>query len=251
MKSNALYCQVHNYSLLISRWRKLSKILGLKMTKMLTFDGYPVYEVRSPCINQTQGIYLSAGIHGDEAGAVEGLTQWAEKKLERFKSLPLIIYPCLNPWGLKNNSRYSQNGEDLNRKWGGGTSHPLSFTIQERIAKMSFRVAINLHEDYDANGVYLYQLSRGQKLKNVGNEILESCGKFIDRDSRNFIEGRKAHNGILRPRPRNFAAHELPEALYLFRNHTHFSCTLETPSEFDLEARVAAHIKMIDTALKS
>ena len=63
------------------------------------------------------------------------------------------------------------------------------------------------------------------------------------------IEKRKVRDGIIRPRPRNFLADELPEALYLFQNHTDHSYTLETPSELDLGVRVNAQVRMIEAAL--
>ena len=148
------YARVHNYPDLLRRWRKISRAAGLKMSKIISSDGLPVYEVRSPALTQTNGIYLSAGIHGDEAAGVEGLARWAQVNLTQLSSLPLIFFPCLNPWGLIHNSRNSQSGDDLNRSWG-GSGNLLTSAVQNRIRGMSFQLSLNLHEDYEGNGVYL------------------------------------------------------------------------------------------------
>ena len=249
MKSFCSYARVHHYPDLLMRWRKISRAAGLKMSKIISSDGLPVYEVRSPALTRTNGIYLSAGIHGDEAAGVEGLTRWAEVNLTRLSKIPLIFFPCLNPWGLIHNSRNSQSGDDLNRNWG-GFGNRLTSAVQERIQGMSFQISLNLHEDYEGNGVYLYELTRGRSQPAQGEIILKSAAKIIAPDSRNLIEGRKARDGVIRPRPRNILPDEMPEALFLFKQHTDQSYTLETPSEFDLQRRTLAQIKMIHATLR-
>lgn len=249
MKKFFSYARVHHYPDLLRRWRKISRAAGLKMSKIISSDGLPVYEVRSPALAQTNGIYLSAGIHGDEAAGVEGLARWAEVNLTQLSTLPLIFFPCLNPWGLIHNSRNSQSGDDLNRSWG-GSGNLLTSAVQNRIRGMSFQLSLNLHEDYEGNGVYLYQLTRGRAQPAMGEIILKSAAKIIVPDSRNLIEGRKARDGIIRPRPRNILPDEMPEALFLFKQHTDQSYTLETPSEFDFQVRADAQFRMIHSALK-
>ena len=218
------------------------------MERVINLDGYWVYQVKSPALSQESGIYISAGIHGDEVGAVEGLLRWSEQKGGKLSALPLLLYPCLNPWGMVENSRYCKGGKDLNRLWGGEKS-VLTSAIQDRIKDMRFRLILNLHEDYDARGLYLYELIRGPSAHDRGEKILQRAESLIPRDTRDSIEGKKVRNGIIRPRPRNFLPDELPEALYLYRNHTDHSYTLETPSELDLGVRANAHVRMIDTAL--
>ena len=106
----------HNYSYLMRRWRALCKKAGLEFSRIGEADGYPCYEICSPVLFNDASVYLSAGIHGDEP-AVLGLLQWAENNVYVLSSLPLLIYPCLNPWGLENNSRLNRRGLDLNRVW--------------------------------------------------------------------------------------------------------------------------------------
>ena len=244
------FVNAHNYFELLKRWRVLCRKRGLKIERVINSDGYWVYQIKSPALFRQNGVYISAGIHGDEVGAVEGLLRWAEQKGPELASLPLLLYPCLNPSGMAGNSRYCQKGKDLNRMWGGDKNR-LTSAIQDRLRDMRFRLILNLHEDYDARGIYLYELIRGQGTNFRAEGILQRAEGLIHRDTRNSIEGKKARDGIIRPRPRNFLPDELPEALYLFRNHTDQSYTLETPSELDLEVRANTQVQMIDTALSS
>lgn len=248
MKKEIFVHRPHDYPGLIKRWKKIARVSRLKFSKVGEFDGFGVYEFRSPNLNQTDGIYMSAGIHGDEPGAVEGLTRWAEMNPDQLARIPVIIFPCLNPWGYSCNSRNSRAGDDLNRKWG-GDKHPMTSVIQSRIKRFSFRLALTLHEDYDGDGTYLYELIRGSGAEGFGAKILKSVHHIISPDSRNLIDGRKARDGIIRPRPRKIIPDEMPEALHLFKLHTNRSLTIETPSEFDFRIRAEAHLKMIASAL--
>jgi predicted deacylase len=63
----------HDYPLLISRWQALARTLGLAAQAYATVDAYELFYVRSPAWQPEGGLYLSAGLHGDEVGAVEGL----------------------------------------------------------------------------------------------------------------------------------------------------------------------------------
>ena len=114
MNYKGLY-RSHNYKFLIQRWRSVCRTSGLRISKVAEIDGFPCYEIYSPVLHSQNTIYLSAGIHGDETGSTEGLLAWAESNLSTLRSLPLLIYPCLNPWGLENNSRFDAIGVDLNR----------------------------------------------------------------------------------------------------------------------------------------
>ena len=69
----------------------------------------------TPGLRSDGGIYLSAGIHGDEPASTEALLVWAQENAARLRGMPLLLFPCLNPWGLRNNMRLDQSGTDLNR----------------------------------------------------------------------------------------------------------------------------------------
>ena len=226
----------------------MAKKAGLKFSKIVA-SSYPCYEVFSPTLSKSGGIYLSAGIHGDEAGAALGLLQWAEKNINELRLMPLLIYPCLNPWGLENNLRYDSGGLDLNRVWDEATVSPTIATIMKRIRAHFFRISICLHEDYDAHGIYLYGVGASAENRKLADEILSSGEMIIPRDRRRKIDGRKCSNGMIFPSPNKPPTEGMPEALFLYNNCGRVNFTLETPSELDIQKRAAAHVEMIGSAL--
>ena len=246
-KIDHLLC--HKYAYLIKRWRALCKRAGLKMEKIENVDGYPCYEISSPALRDKGGIYLSAGIHGDEPAAVLGLLLWAEKNIQNVASLPLLIYPCLNPWGVENNSRWDANGLDLNRLWDGSSSTPLIARIMQKLSEYTFSVSACLHEDYEALGTYLYAPGGKKEVRVQADAILKAVQELIPRDTRRSIDGRKCTHGMIFPRPSKPPKEGIPEALFLYENCGGVNFTLETPSELGIDRRSAAHACMIEESL--
>lgn len=238
----------HDYEMLIRRWKKICKLSNLNFHEVENMDGYPCYEICSS-LTDTQNInYISAGIHGDEPASSAGLLRWAENSLSFLQKKSFLIYPCLNPWGLVNNCRFNLNGKDLNRIWD-NSENPFIKYIIKRTQNLSFQLVLNLHEDYDGEGIYLYQPSRGGRPDANAKHILESASKFISTDPRKKIDGRKATDGIIRPRPSKPPEDGFPEALHFYLNHKCPTYTIETPSEFDLHLRIEAQKAMIQKAL--
>lgn len=236
----------HDFKKLIISWRKLCKQKGLMMRSVAQLDGLPVMEVSSPALQKKTGIYISAGIHGDEPAGVAGLLDWAESS--NLASIPLVLYPCLNPWGLINNSRFDSHGNDLNRIWG-NEDHPLVQAVSKKLQSIELCLSLNLHEDYDGQGIYLYEPGRGGRSDSFAEKILSSAESIIRRDCRKTIEGRKVRDGLIRPRPRNLPKEGKPEAIYLYENKGGRNFTLETPSEFAFKDRRRAHKLMIECAV--
>ena len=240
----------HDYKFLLQRWRALCRDSGMQMKVLAELDGFPCFEVISPTISLQPTIYISAGIHGDEAGSTEGLLAWAESRQNQLSTLPLLIYPCLNPWGLEHNSRIDATGIDLNRIWD-CAQNPLVHKIKEKTAKINFSLILNLHEDFDGLGVYLYEPSGNGRSNGRAEEIIRSAQKWIQPDPRRMIDGRRARNGIIRPRPKNPPEDGMPEALYFYLRHKCPTFTFETPSELDLHLRIECQSAMIERAVAS
>jgi predicted deacylase len=131
-----------------------------------------LFYIRTPSLKANGGIYISAGIHGDEAGATEGLITWAEKNSRNLARLPLLIFPCLNPWGLMHNMRTNETGVDLNRAFQ-RDDVPVVRALRELLKAHQFEVALILHEDYDAQGIYLYEVCSGPPY--WGADLLQCC----------------------------------------------------------------------------
>jgi protein MpaA len=238
----------HDYEELLLSWQKVIKKSTLRMEKLSLHDQFPVWEISNHWrMKGKSGLYISAGIHGDEPASCWALLGWAEKNIELLSSFPVILLPCLNPWGFVNNSRNDQGGIDMNRIW--DHHHPLVNRIVERLQGLSFLLSINLHEDYDANGIYLYEPDVPCLNDSWAQVILGAGASILPIDSRCAIDGRIATKGIIRPSLKDANGKGLPEALYLITNHGSRNFTIETPSEESIKKRIEAQILMIEKAV--
>tara|TARA_R110002096_G_scaffold4501_6_gene21070 strand:+ start:7648 stop:8421 length:774 start_codon:yes stop_codon:yes gene_type:complete len=240
----------HDYDDLVRRWEQVAQSASLQMECFHQSGDLPHFFLRGEA--DSEGVYLSAGIHGDEAAATLGLIQWAETSVEWIATQSILIFPCLNPWGLINNRRHNADDEDLNRCFG-QTNHPLIKDWAAVIGKNRFQTAACLHEDYDARGCYLYELSPPGS--SLGERCLEATEAIIPREPDAHIEGRPAnnaliyHDGDLEELTAELEKEEggLPEAIQLAINHAERSLTFETPSEYSLYLRVQAQMTFLDT----
>lgn len=198
----------------------------------------------TPALAREGGVYLSAGVHGDEPAGTEALVTWAEQNAARLATLPLLLFPCLNPHGLAANSRHDAGGHDINRSFHNGR-HAVARSVSRLVESTRFSAALHLHEDYDAEGAYVYELTR--KDEGWGRKLLAAADPLIPRDHRPRIDGRHAADGLIRRRvtAATFEKIGLPEAVWLWFGHTDRSFTFETPSEFALGQRVAAQVAVI------
>ncbi|MCC7383326.1 MAG: succinylglutamate desuccinylase/aspartoacylase family protein [Deltaproteobacteria bacterium] len=112
------------------------------------------------------GVFLSAGIHGDETGAAMGLleifTQISKDPsiLRRFE--PIIVVPAVNPIGLDLGVREDLEGRDPNRQfWGQDLSRAWSVRALEGLVESAVKperpfVFIDLHQDdrYEVKEAY-------------------------------------------------------------------------------------------------
>ena len=110
------------------------------------------------------------------------------------------------------------------------------------------RAAICLHEDYDAQGLYAYELNRHPR-HHIAEHCLKHAERFLSRDPRRVIEGRAARHAIIRPR-RIPMFGNLPEAVALYHAGTSCTLTFETPSEHSLATRTLAHTRLVEAACK-
>ena len=107
-----------------------------------------------------------------------------------------------------------------------------------------------LHEDFDGQGLYLYEVQREKPF--WGEALLQSASHIIPIEGRVKIEGRKAVAGLIRRRfdLKRFRRFGYPEAIWLHMHHSRRAITLETPSEFAIERRVAAQMAVIDDCVR-
>jgi len=238
----------HDYRSLMRRWRTVAKEAGLIVRPYAAAGGHTHYCLtsgrRKPGV---PSLYFSTGIHGDEAGATEGLLLWASKNTGILGESKVLIFPCLNPWGLVNNSRRDVEARDLNRCYH-NPSLPQIGAQLDLIRDRDFDLALTLHEDYDAQGVYIYEIQTITPY--WGEALMRAAARHIGPDLRPNIEGRAAKEGVVRRGITPDLMPEWPEAFVLHFHNVARVFTIETPSEFHLDDRVEAHAAMIEKAVE-
>lgn len=229
----------HDVPYLVRRWNAVARKAKLQMTVLSQEEGYPVIALSGDGTREQPGVYLSAGIHGDEPAAVLGLLEWCEARVQFLQSVPVVLLPILNPWGLVNNVRLDHRGRDLNRAFD-GRKGPIG-ALRTFLRNRRFAVAASLHEDYDAHGIYVYEI--GPRGYSIADDLLKATEAEIPRHE-GSVEGRRTQQGVLRRSQglRKIAREieGMPESIYLHLHHAEIALTFETPSEFSLWRRVRA-----------
>jgi len=227
------------------------------------FDGEELYEQHGMMVpvfysdapsSTAPRILIAAGIHGDEpAGPVAVLNLLEKNAFIRAYSWTLV--PMLNPAGLNNNMRESPEGIDLNRDF----KHPRSKEVEQYAAYLkqqkSWDLALLLHEDWEAEGFYLYR-RKGEGSKRLAEQVIEAVSRKCPIDHQDKIDGHPAAEGIISP---DFDPQIIekrlkgtwPEALFLhFEGLAKTQFTLEAPSSQRLQVRIDALITAVETAIQ-
>ena len=80
----------HGVTHLLQRWRAIARSARLQLTLLHETAGYPVYFLTSRRVS-ARPLYFSAGVHGDETGAVMGLLEWAERSTAWLRQADVIL----------------------------------------------------------------------------------------------------------------------------------------------------------------
>jgi predicted deacylase len=193
-------------------------------------------------------LYLSTGIHGDEPAGPLAVLQLLRDNLWPA-SADLWLCPCLNPTGFTLNTRENAAGLDLNRQY----LNPEADEVRAHIAWLArqpdFDICLCLHEDWESQGFYLYELNPDNQ-PSFAEAIISHVAKICPIDLSPMIEERPAVNGIIRPSTDPTLRPKWPEAFYLFNYKTRLSYTVEAPSDFPIATRVAAAVAAVRTVLE-
>lgn len=201
--------------------------------------GLPVYRMRREGGRpEARRMYVSAGIHGDEPAGPLALIELIEEGFDFF-GIGVEMFPALNPDGLRAGARTNIYGVDLNRDYRGPrTAEVLAhISVIQRLPRIG--VALSLHEDWEAEGSYIYQLNRSGGA-GWAMDLLDAMAAHIPADPRCEIDGRRAEGGVIRPMVHPSDRSDWPEAIFLWEKVCSMSYTLETPSGLPLGRRCAA-----------
>ena len=196
-------------------------------------------------------VLISAGIHGDEPSGIETICAFIEscKYRSYLNKWDFIFLPCINPYGFEHDIRENHDKKDLNRLFK-LASPPLEVRLAKSIIESSyFNLTLELHEDSDSHGYYLFQKSNKPFGIELGYKIIESVKKIIPINLNEKIDGMPAEKGLIH-RIKNIDDMEWwPMASYSLAMKSGHCFTLETPTRYPMKTRVNAHLTAIERAL--
>lgn len=145
----------HTYADLAAAWRSLRR-RGVTVREIACWGVSRTILVADVGPADAPAIHIIAGVHGDEPAA-----PWALLSLLRDGLLDpgfaYRIWPCLNPSGYELGTRTNAEGEDINRGFSRGGTTPESRALLTANRDRRFVLALDLHEDFEAHGAYLYE----------------------------------------------------------------------------------------------
>ncbi len=193
-------------------------------------------------------VYLSAGIHGDEpAGPLALLELLCGDFFD--EAVQWSICPILNPSGCVESRRENALGVDLNRDYWLRSSLEVMTHAQWLDQRPTPDLFISLHEDWESEGFYFYEINLGEEDLGRSQLILDAVRPWFAPESGPEIDGHT-------PREAGWIYHAAepdlpegwPEAIYLAKMGCPISFTFETPSRAPLAQRVAAHVAAVKAA---
>lgn len=192
-------------------------------------------------------VYISSGMHGDEPAGPLALRQMVLDN--RWPAdVEIWMVPCLNPTAFPLNQRENSAGFDLNRDYK-NTQQP---EIRAHIAWLNhcpeFEFSVLIHEDWESDGYYLYELNPDRQVS-MADSVIKAVRTVCPIQSDGVVDDWHASGGIIRPEVDPDERPAWPEAIYLTRTKSRLGYTLEAPSDFELRDRVEAHRMALRTML--
>lgn len=233
---------------LLARFRVVAAQHGFREELMGYRDDFPLFAFTRRSSGPHPRIYISSGVHGDEPAPPEALLSLLEQNCFDDRANWFLV-PILNPSGFLKAQRENAEGIDLNRDYLAPASAEVVAHHRWLKKQPRFDLTLCLHEDWEAQGFYLYELSRNIR-REFARSIRAAAGQHVPIEQGNEIDGRPIdEEAIIRPEDDPALRETWPEAIYLFKHHTHLSYTLETPSGLEMPARIAAQCSAMNRAI--
>ncbi|MCC5022071.1 MAG: M14 family metallocarboxypeptidase [Candidatus Synoicihabitans palmerolidicus] len=229
---------------LVARCREAALRCGFREESFGHVDGVPLIAFTKRAMGPKPRIYISSGIHGDEPAPPLAMLKLLESG-EFDARATWFLVPMLNPTGFAADQRENDTGIDLNRDYTSPVSAEISAHVDWLQTQPRFDVALCLHEDWEAQGFYLYELNASSG-SGMAHALREAASSLMPIDPHSEIDGRPINEpGIIRPESDPALRDTWPEAIYLWRHHTDLCYTVETPSGSGLDRRVSTHVAVI------
>jgi hypothetical protein len=213
-------------------------------------EGYPVFGVTLSSGLELPTALIIGGTHGDEPAGVEAaLAFLSQDQGTWLDALRFEVIPCFNPYGYVHNTRHNRQDVDIN--WAFLRDDVPEVGILRRLIEgRRFEAVIDLHEDWESPGYYLYELRRGAAL--IGPDLVRRVSAVCPVNTNPCIEGAEARAGVVYPDLDAEVARRgegIPIAL--FNRYTDHLLTSETPTGEAMERRVRAHLIALETVIET
>ncbi|HLF85969.1 MAG TPA: M14 family metallocarboxypeptidase [Nitrospiria bacterium] len=259
---------VRSYSRVEKTLREIasgSEVISLNEIGRIRYEpnGYNLYMIditdKKYGSGRKKNVCISAGIHGDEPAGVEAVIRFLKDISQgspMLRSVNITLFPCNNPYGYEAGQRTNGNGNDLNREFRRKKPDAEVLLIKRGLAGRSFDLSLELHEDIDSPGFYLYELKKTTEAS-FGKDIINIISERYPVNLGEEIEGMRARAGIISLEGSENEIKEMiqkrrrwPQALYQFNCGTRHCITCETPVNIKLEERANIHLLVLEYLLK-
>jgi murein peptide amidase A len=243
-------------------WRALRPRTGLRIREVACVGAARTLLVAELGDPRLPVVTVSAGIHGDEPAGV-----WALYSLVADGLLdPRYAYrlwPCFNPTGFEAGTRTNAEGTDVNRSFGRGGTSPEAKAILTANRDRMFALSIDLHEDHEAAGFYLYETAPSGRHGSYAEAVtrgLRAAGFPLQPLAPDYELGPPGSEVaqtrglgavvVDAPREAPFFSGALPLGLVLVRRSVPCALTFETPRARRPAERIAMHRVAVVEALR-
>lgn len=242
---------MRSYSQLIQRLNALSSV---DLHIIGAVGEYPIHRISLPNASaKSPNILLTAGVHGDEPAGVETVLHLLEsQECEILAPFSFTIVPCVNPSGYVDNTRANRQGADINRSFEEDGVAEVRL-IKDLLQGQQIDCFIDLHEDWEAKGFYLYE---GRRNKNwIGADIISAVEAIGPIDADGDIGGEEDNeDDSNEPISRGAFAvaatwGTVGLAPYVLEYHAPHVLIFETPTSWEIDRRVAAHLAALKSVL--
>lgn len=229
----------------MEEWEDNARARGFTLETLDTIDGDPLVVAFSWPHHDQPGIYLSAGIHGDEPAGPLALLDSMRRGLLNADT-NCVLFPLLNPSGARRGIRENGRGMDLNRDY----RNPLSIEAQAHTrwlldGAFPYRAVLGCHEDWESQGAYVYELNP-DALPSLCPHLLQALEPICGIENAATIDGFSTNGeGVIHPPCETLQRPLWPESIFLLHHFTRLSYTVETPSSLPLEKRIKAQCEAI------
>jgi protein MpaA len=195
-------------------------------------------------------VYISTGMHGDEPAPPLALLKLVE---EGFfdQRCTWFVCPMLNPTGFALRTRENAGRVDLNRDYKSLVAAEVLAHVAWLRLQPRFDLVVCGHEDWEAQGFYLYELNLDGR-PTLAPAMIAAARAHGPIETATIIDGREcAEPGIIRPVTDPTLRETWPESLYLAYQHSTLNYTIETASAQLLEQRVATQCAVVRAAVEA